>query len=67
MTTRTLKPGVVARRLLLLNLVRRLLQLSVLALFIGTARLGWTLLGEPLVSGDPVSYTHLTLPTKLEV
>lgn len=52
MTTRTLKPGVVARRLLLLNLVRRLLQLSVLALFIGTARLGWTLLGEPLVSGD---------------
>lgn len=52
MTSRTLSSGIVARRLLLLNVLRRILQLSVLALFIGTARLGWTILGEPLVSGD---------------
>lgn len=39
-------------RLLALNIVRRLLQLTVLALFIGTARLGWSLLGQPLLSGD---------------
>ncbi len=41
-----------ARRLLLLSVVRRVVQLSILGLFIGTARLGWTLLGEPLLSGD---------------
>lgn len=40
------------RRLLIVNLCRRILQLTVLALFIGTARLGWTLLGHPLLSGD---------------
>ena len=34
------------------TLARRALQLAVLGLFAGTA---------------PVSYTHLTLPTKLEV
>ena len=35
-----------------LALVRRVLQRSVLALFIGTARLGWKIAGEPLLSGD---------------
>ncbi len=39
-------------RLMIVNVVRRILQLTVLALFIGTARLGWTLLGEPLLAGD---------------
>ena len=41
-----------ARRLFLLSCVRRTVQLAVLALFIGTTRLGWTLAGEPLLSGD---------------
>ena len=33
------------------TLVRRALQLAVLGLFAGTARLGWTLAGEPLLDG----------------
>lgn len=41
-----------ARRLLVLACVRRLVQLCILGLFIGTARLGWTLLGAPLLAGD---------------
>ena len=41
-----------ALRLFLLSCARRTVQLAVLALFIGTARLGWTLAGEPLLSGD---------------
>ncbi len=40
------------KRLLMVNIVRRVLQLTVLTLFVGTARLGWTLLGAPLLSGD---------------
>lgn len=52
MTSGTLPAAVVARRLLIVNALRRVLQLSVLALFIGTVRLGWTLLGVPLLSGD---------------
>lgn len=33
------------------TLARRALQLAVLGLFAGTARLGWTLAGEPLLDG----------------
>lgn len=34
------------------GIARRIAQLAVLALFAGTARLGWTLLGRPILSGD---------------
>lgn len=34
------------------EIARRIAQLAVLALFAGTARLGWTLLGRPILSGD---------------
>ncbi|MBQ9240769.1 MAG: quinol dehydrogenase ferredoxin subunit NapH [Duodenibacillus sp.] len=34
------------------TIARRFVQLAILGLFIGTARLGWTLFGEPLLSGD---------------
>lgn len=56
-TSRTAKRGAKSEtpnrtRLFVVNIVRRLVQLTVLALFIGTARLGWTLMGEPLLSGD---------------
>lgn len=44
-----------ARRLFILACVRRVVQLAILALFIGTARLGWTVLGKPLLSGDLTS------------
>ena len=34
------------------SIARRVLQIAILALFIGTARLGWTVAGRPLLSGD---------------
>ncbi len=39
-------------RYLRFTIARRVLQLALLGLFIGTARCGWTLFGEPLLSGD---------------
>lgn len=41
--------------MLALSMARRFVQLAVLALFIGTVRLGWTLLGEPLLNGTLTS------------
>ncbi len=34
------------------TIARRVVQLSILALFIGTAHLGWRLVGKPLLAGD---------------
>lgn len=50
-TQAAVSPQKIKSRMLALAFVRRLVQLCVLALFIGTARLGWTLLGEPLLNG----------------
>ena len=44
-------PQKIKARMLVLSVARRVVQLAVLMLFIGTARFGWTLLGEPLLSG----------------
>ena len=43
------------------TIARRLVQLAILGLFIGTARLGWTLFGQPLLSGDFTSSLLLGL------
>ena len=48
-------PQKIKSRMLALSVVRRFVQLAVLALFIGTVRLGWTLLGEPLLNGTLTS------------
>lgn len=48
-------PQKIKSRMLALAVVRRTVQLAVLALFIGSARLGWTLLGEPLLNGTLTS------------
>ncbi len=54
-TRASLSPQKIKSRMLLLSLVRRFVQLAILTLFIGTARLGWTLLGEPLLNGTLTS------------
>ena len=48
-------PQKIKARMLALSVIRRFVQLAVLALFIGTVRLGWTLLGEPLLNGTLTS------------
>ena len=48
-------PQKIKSRMLALSMARRFVQLAVLALFIGTVRLGWTLLGEPLLNGTLTS------------
>ena len=48
-------PQKIKARMLALSMARRFVQLAVLALFIGTVRLGWTLLGEPLLNGTLTS------------
>lgn len=48
-------PLKIKARMFALSAVRRLVQLTVLMLFIGTARLGWSLLGEPLLNGTLTS------------
>ena len=48
-------PQKIKARMLVLGVARRFVQLAVLALFIGTVRLGWTLLGEPLLNGTLTS------------
>lgn len=48
-------PQKIKSRMLALSVARRFVQLAVLALFIGTVRLGWTLLGEPLLNGTLTS------------
>lgn len=48
-------PRKIKARMLALSVVRRLMQLAVLVLFIGTARMGWSLLGEPLLNGTLTS------------
>lgn len=48
-------PQKIKSRMLSLSMARRFVQLAVLALFIGTVRLGWTLLGEPLLNGTLTS------------
>lgn len=50
-THAAVSPQKIKTRLFALGLLRRCVQLAVLALFIGTARLGWSLLGEPLLNG----------------
>ena len=59
MSTKAIKaaasPQKIKSRMIALAVVRRLVQLAVLALFIGTVRLGWTLLGEPLLNGTLTS------------
>ncbi len=53
--TAAVSPQKIKARMLALGIARRIVQLAVLALFIGTARLGWTLLGEPLLNGTLTS------------
>lgn len=48
-------PQKIKSRMLALSMARRFVQLAVLALFSGTVRLGWTLLGEPLLNGTLTS------------
>lgn len=50
-TRAAVSPRKIKARMLALALTRRFVQLAVLMLFIGTARFGWTLFGEPLLSG----------------
>lgn len=39
-------------RFWVLTTIRRIVQLSVLGMFIGSCRLGWTLFGQPILQGD---------------
>lgn len=48
----TLRPAAVRARTWRYLLARRFFQLGILALFVGTARFGWSLFGQPLLSGD---------------
>lgn len=48
-------PQKIKARMLALSLVRRFVQCAVLMLFIGSARLGWSVLGEPLLNGTLTS------------
>ena len=43
------------------TIARRLVQFTLIALFIGTFRLGWNLLGVPLLEGDLSSSRILSL------
>ena len=55
MTARTssqMRPAAVRARIWRYLLARRFFQIAVLALFIGTARFGWTLFGQPILAGD---------------
>ena len=48
------KPSASARRgyLWRYTIARRISQLAVLGLFVGTARLGWSIFGQPILAGD---------------